>query len=137
VERKTGKVASQKAEKPRHFKIRPAYVILGLLMALFAFKFIEKTREIRHLQREEAALVYENRVTAQQNAALRRNIVYYRSTQYMENQARLLLGYTNPGEVPIQSKPSYPRFVAVRRALPPPASPSVPVWKQWWSVFFR
>jgi cell division protein FtsB len=136
MEHKPRKVARPTAEKSRRFKVRPTYVILGVLMALFAFKFIQKTQEIRQLQQQEAALRYENQQTAQQNAQLQREIITYRSAQWVADQARSLLGFTMPGEVPIQPQIVHQPVVEARPAPVPTPAPSVPVWKQWWRVFF-
>lgn len=124
------------AERRKRSLIRPAYVILLVLMALFAFKFVQKTQEIRRLAAQEAALQYANRKTAQANARLASAIRYYRTPDYAAGEARAVFGYTEPGDVAIMSRPIQEPAVAVRAAPPRPPSPSKPVWKQWWDAFF-
>lgn len=121
----------------RRLKIRPAYLILLVLMALFAFKFIEKTQEVRSLAAQEAALRGANSQTEQQNAQLRRTIAYDHTTGFIENTARSVLGYAQPNEIPIMIQPRHAVYVsgqasvnARRRAAPQP------VWKQWIRVLF-
>jgi cell division protein FtsB len=126
----------QKTKRLEHLRIRPAYIILAILMALFAFKFIQKTQEIRALRQEETSLRIENQQTAAENARLQRSIGYYQTSDYIENEARALFGYTKPGEVAIQSNIMHAPVVTVRPAPPPPAPPPLPVWKQWWRTFF-
>lgn len=128
-------VSSPEKEKSR-FRIRPVYMVLVLLMALFAFKFVQKTQEIRQLSQQEAALRYENQQTAQQNAQLQRALGYYRTDQYVADQARALLGYTNPGDVGVQTTVRYAAPVVKVRAAPVRQAPAAPVWEQWWQVFF-
>lgn len=130
------RASKPKPEKPRRFRIRPAYVILVALLALFAFKFVEKTQEIRQLARQEAALRYQNRQTAQQNAQLQRSIRYFHTSRFVEDEARRLLGYTKQGEVVIESQATHQPAAYVRPAPTRPAPPSLPIWKQWWQAFF-
>lgn len=127
---------NQKTKRLQRLRIRPAYIILAILMALFAFKFIQKTQEIRTLRQEESALRYQNQQTAAENTRLQRAIGYYRTSDYIENEARALFGYTKPGEVAIQSSLSRAPVATVRPAPPPSAPPPPPVWKQWWRTFF-
>jgi len=122
-------------EERRRLRIRPAYVALAALMVLFAFVFIRKTQEVRRQQAQEAALQQQNRQTAGDNARLQRSIHYYGTPSYIESEARGVLGYTRPGEVPIVTRPTEQRVVVVRAAPAPPPPPS-PVWKQWWNAFF-
>ena len=117
------------------FKIRIAYVVLALIMAFFAVKFVQKAQEVRSLARQDAALRQANAQTRQDNAQLRRAIRYYRTPQYAENEARAVFGYTRPGDVAVQVTPRHPQAVAVR-AAPVHLQPPPPVWKQWWQVFF-
>lgn len=122
--------------KNRRFKIRPEYVILLLAMAFFTYKFLQKTQEVRGLAQQEAAMRYQNNQLAERNAAIRRQIQYYETSQYIEDTARGILGYTKPGETSIQSDPV---FQAVPREGPGPArsqTPPVPPWKRWWHAFF-
>jgi cell division protein FtsB len=125
----------QDSQEGTSFRFRPAYVILLLCMALFAFKFIQKTQEIRALAAQAAAVRYQNERTAAENDQLRREIGYYRTPNYIENTARTY-GFARPGDVPIQTQPVNPRIVAVRAAPLPAPSMATPVWKQWWLAFF-
>lgn len=124
------------AVERRRFRIRPAYVVLALLMALFAFTFIRKTQEIQRLRAEESALLQQNQQTAQDNTHLKRSIRYYHTPQYIESQARGVLGYHMPGEHSILSQARVQPIPVVRAAPPRPLPPSDPVWKQWWHAFF-
>lgn len=119
--------------RPR-IRIRWQYVILVVLMALFTVKFVQKTQELRTLTQEAAALRLENRQTLRDNARTRAAIRYYRTTEYVKEQARGILGYTLPGDLTIMSQPHYQRAV-VRRAPVRPVALD-PTWKQWWHSFF-
>jgi len=103
----------QKTKRLERLRVRPAYIILAILMALFAFKFIQKTQEIRAFRQEETALRFENQQTAAENARLQHAIGYYRTSDYIENEARALFGYTKPGEVAIQSSITHAPVVTV------------------------
>ena len=116
-------------------RIRPAYLILLLCMALFAFKFIQKTQEIRALAAQAAAIRHQHERTAAENDRLRREIGYFQTPNYIESTARTY-GFARPGDVPIQTQPVSRRIVAVRAAPLPPPSMATPVWKQWWLAFF-
>src|SRR2546423_15606816 len=106
-------------------------------MALFAYKFIQKTQQIHTLAGQEAALRWENDQTAAENLRLQRAIRYYRTPNYVEEQARALFGDSYPGDVLVQSHPVMQRTGPVLRAAPPrPAAPPLPTWKQWWNAFF-
>ena len=136
MQRGTKRSETGAPEERKRFRLRLAYVILAIAMALFAYKFLEKTKEIRGLAQQAAALRYQNQQTARQNASLQRSIKNYRTPQYVENEARAVFGYTLPGDVAIESQP-IPRPVVTARAAPPrPAPPPLPIWEQWWKVFF-
>jgi cell division protein FtsB len=123
--------------KRRRLRVRPAYLVLAVFLALFAYKFLQKTREIRGLARQEAALRWQNQQTARQNAALQRAILYDRTMPYVEDQAREIFWYSKPGDILVGSVPTFlqPRPM-VRVAPPRPAAPPEPTWKQWWKAFF-
>lgn len=121
---------------PRRFGVRWPYVILGLLLILFAVKFVQKTRELQQLNRQASALQLANQQTMRENVHLRRDIHYYGTSTYIQSQARSVFGFTMPGEVAIvATSPSHPRYtrapVVVRHIEAPP-----PVWRQWWRSFF-
>jgi cell division protein FtsB len=120
-------------------RFRLAYVILFAFLALFSYKFLEKTRQIRNLARQEAALRWQNQQTARENAALERAIRYYRTPAYVEEQARAIYGDSNPGDILVQSQPVTQGPAPAVRAAPRmsvPAAPPEPTWKQWWQAFF-
>jgi cell division protein FtsL len=123
-------------EERRRLRIRPLYVLLAIILALFAFKFIQKTQEMRQLQAERAALQYQNQQTQQDNTAMQRRIRWYRTPQYVSEEARSVLGKTNPGDVSIMSQPQHPHPVIVRAAPVRHLAPAPPVWRQWWEAFF-
>jgi cell division protein FtsB len=120
-----------------HVPLHPGYVVLVLLLALFAFKFIQRTEEVRQLTRQEMALQLQNEKTRQENARLQRAIQEYRMPRYVEGEARAVLGYTMPGEVAIMTshiRHSRPRpQVRVAHVIAAPE----PSWKQWWKAFFH
>jgi cell division protein FtsB len=118
------------------FRIRPVYVLLLVLLALFTYKFVQKAQEIQGLQAERAGLQYENQKTEQDNRQLRERIRHYRSIQYVGQEARAVLGYTMPGEIAIQVQPRHPVF---RKAPSKPARvmPPTPIWQQWARSFFH
>jgi cell division protein FtsB len=121
----------------RRLRFRPAYLILLIFLALFSYKFLEKTQQIRALARQEAALRQQNDQTARENTALQRAIQFYRTPAYVEEQAREIYGDSNPGDILVQSNPVFERPVPVVRAAPPlPRATPEPAWKQWWRAFF-
>lgn len=125
----------QQEQRRSPIKIRWQYVVLLLLMALFTVKFIQKTQELRSLTAQAGALRAENQRTIADTARLRRAIRYYKTTGYIEQQARARFGYTLPGDVVILPNPhqgprKITRRVVVQYVAPPPS------WKQWWSAFF-
>lgn len=134
MQRRRNKVELERPEERAGSRIRPAYLVLLACMALFAFKFLEKTQEVRQLAAQEAAIRYQNAATARDNQRLQRAIGYYRTPAFIESSARTY-GFTRPGDVPIQIQPVSQRVVAVR-AAPLPPTYAEPVWKQWWSAFF-
>ncbi len=126
----------QAPERRRRSKIRPAYVVLILLMGLFAYKFVEKTQQIRRLTAQEVALQRQNQalVTSQNNT--KADISRYHSSQYVQDTARSVLGLTKPGETLVQLQPTQPvveHFRAAPARTPPPPEET---WRQWWSTFF-
>lgn len=121
----------------RRHRVRPAYVILTVLLALFAWKFVQKMEEIRQLQAQETALQIANTQTHRQNVNLQHDIGYYRTLQYVEQQARAVLGYTMPGNVTILTSPHQAPVVAVRAAPRKPMPPPTPTWDQWWHAMFH
>jgi cell division protein FtsB len=122
-------------QKRRHFRIRPAYIVLLVLMGLFAFKFVEKTRELQQLTREANALRVANQQTLADSQRLRNAIAYYKTPPYVEDQARRIFGYKRPGDSIIVSTPHYQKAAA--RPGPRITVPPQPTWKQWWSSFFQ
>jgi cell division protein FtsB len=126
----------QAPERRRRLRVRPAYIILVLLMGLFAFKFVQKTQQIRSLTAQEVALQQQNRALEKSRTNTKRDIQQYRFTGYVEQTARSVLGYTKPGETPVQVQPPQPVVEHVRPAPAPTSAPAQPTWKQWWSSFF-
>jgi cell division protein FtsB len=120
----------------RRLRVRPAYIVLVILMGLFAFQFVQKTQQIRRLAAQEAALQQENQTLQQDSARVRAAIRQYRSPQYVEEEARAAFGYTKPGDTAIQIEPSAPPVVHVRPAPPTPPPPVEATWKLWWKSFF-
>ncbi|GAC1398799.1 MAG: hypothetical protein NVSMB52_12370 [Chloroflexota bacterium] len=118
------------------FRVRFAYVALLVGMAFFTYKFVQKTQEVRRLAQQEAAMRAQNQSIAAENARIQRSIKYYRTPQYVEETARAILGYTKPGETPVQSQPLTGTIPRVRVAPPRPVGPPAPAWKQWWKAFF-
>ena len=132
----TQKQNKQAPERRRSLRVRPAYVVLVLLLGLFAFKFVEKTQQIKSLTAQEVALQQQNRALETSRNNTKAAIGLYRSPQYVEDSARSVLGFTKPGETLVQVQPTRP-VVEQFRAAPvraPAASPAT--WKQWWSTFF-
>jgi cell division protein FtsB len=123
-------------EKRRRIGFHPLYLLLVLGMAFFAYQFIQKTREIQRLQAEAAALQYQNQRISSDNQHIQRSLGYYRTSQYVQNAARAVFGYTMPGDVAIMSRPVHQQIPVVRAAPPAPAAPPSPTWKQWWQAFF-
>jgi hypothetical protein len=106
-------------------------------MVLFAYAFIQKTREVRRLAAQEAALYNANQQTAADNVQVQRAIRYYKTSAYIEEEARVTLGYTRPGEVAVMSTPRYRPVVHAPPLVPRVQTPPEPTWKQWWRSFFR
>lgn len=129
----SGKETDRKA---RRFRIRPAYVILVLLLGLFGWQFIRKAQDVRSLQRQEAALRYANGQTRNDNVRTQAAIRWYRTQQFVQEEARAVLGYTMPGEVAVMSRPMHAAPPRVQAAPPRPAVPPAPSWEQWWRAFF-
>jgi cell division protein FtsB len=132
----TQRKKKQIPESRRRFRIRPAYVVLLLLMGFFAFKFVQKTEQIKSLTAQEIALQQQNRALETDRTNTQAAIRGYRSPQYVENTARSVLGYTKPGETLVQLEPTR---VVVEHFRPAPVSiapPAQVTWKQWWSAFF-
>jgi cell division protein FtsB len=127
----------QSSEKQHRWRrIHPGYVILILLMGLFAFKFMQKTQEVRTLAGEEAALQYQNQLTAYENSSLQRSIRYYRTSQYVKEQARAAFQMVLPGDTIIEPNVIHPKHaprphIAFRAVQAPD-----PTWQQWWKAFF-
>ncbi len=120
----------------RRWRVRPLSLLLLAAMALFGYKFLQKTQEIKGLAAQEAALQAQNQNLAQQNAQIRQSQRYYQTNQYVENAARSTLGLIKPGETVIVAQPVRQRIETVRSAPPVPLAPPDPAWKQWWNAFF-
>ncbi len=120
----------------RRWRVRPLSLLLLAAMALFGYKFLQKTQEIKGLAAQEAALQAQNQSLAQQNARIRQAQRYYQTDQYVENAARSTLGLIKPGETVIVAQPVRQRIETVRSAPPAPLAPPDPAWKQWWNAFF-
>jgi cell division protein FtsB len=122
--------------KRRRLRPRLAYLLLLGVMGLFAFKFVEKTQEIKRLTAQETALQMQNDKIWQDNQQQRRDIRYYQTLQFIEEDARSVLGYTKPGDTAVRLRPVQTHVVTERAAPIVPAAPPPPNWKQWWQVFF-
>jgi cell division protein FtsB len=120
------------AEERRILPVRPAYIVLAILLALFALKFVQKMQEVRQLQSQENALQISNNQTQRQNAHLQAAIHYYGTPQYIQQEARGVLGDTMPGDVLILTRPRLAPVLALRAAPSKPLSPPKPSWEQWW-----
>jgi cell division protein FtsB len=120
----------------KHVRFRIAYLVVLAVMGLFAYAFLQKTREIHTLSAEQAALVSQNQQIQQSNERMARQNRYYRTKQYEVQAARSIFGFDAPGETAIQVKPVRQPVVTVRRAPPRPLLPPRPVWQQWWDSFF-
>ncbi len=120
----------------RRWRVRPLSLLLLAAMALFGYKFLQKTQEIKGLAVQEAALQAQNQNLAQQNAQIRQSQRYYQTDQYVENAARSTLGLIKPGETVIVAQPVRQRIETVRSAPLAPLAPPDPAWKQWWNAFF-
>jgi cell division protein FtsB len=131
-----GSAQQKPREQRRRRKFRLSYVAVAILMALFAFAFVNKIQETRRLATERAALQYQNDQTQQQNASLQRAARYEKTNGYVEAAARAEFGYVQAPEVSIEVKPvtMHPRPHPTLR--PAPARPAPPVWQQWWHAFF-
>jgi len=119
----------------RRWRFHPAYLLVLLFMAFFAYNFAHKTQEVKRLAADQAALLAYNRAKAADNAREEQRIAYYRTLPYVEGVSRSLLGYTKPGEVSVLVNPVVPtvRVGPVRRIA---AAPPEPTWRQWWRAFF-
>ncbi len=120
----------------RGWRVRPLSLLLLAAMALFGYKFLQKTQEIRGLAAQEAALQSQNQNLAQQNARIRQSQRYYQTDRYVEDAARSTLGLIKPGETVIVAPPVRQRIETVRSAPLAPLAPPDPPWKQWWNAFF-
>ena len=117
-------------------RVRPAYLVLLLLMGFFAFKFVQKTQDIKRLKAQEVALQAQNRFLEDSGAHVKAAIRQYRSPKYVEVTARSVLGYAKPGETLVQVQTAAPAVERVRAAPAPPPPPPKESWSQWWSAFF-
>ena len=132
----TQKQPNPAPERRRRFRFRPAYLILVLLMGFFAFKFVQKTHEIKTLTAQEVALQAQNHTLEGSRARVNAAIRQYRSPKYIEITARSVLGYAKPGETLVQVQSSAPAVERVRAAPAAPPKPPQESWSQWWSAFF-
>ncbi len=119
----------------RRIRIRPLYIVLALILAFFAFKFIEKTQQLQDLNREAGALQAQNQQILRQNTTLHQRIRYYRTNKYVEEQARAVIGLTKPGEVAIipllhYARPEVHAATVVKYVAPEPT------WQQWFHALF-
>lgn len=119
----------------RRLRVRLAYLLLVVIMAFFAYSFWEKSQEVKQLTAQEVALQQENAQTRADNQRVRALIAWYKTPQYVEETARADLGYTMPGEVPVQARPIVQRAPVIRAAPPTPVPTPAPTWQQWWDVF--
>jgi cell division protein FtsB len=113
-----------------------SYLLLAAFLVFFSWKYLEKTREVRSLANQEAALQYSNQQVQDDNMRIQQTIARARTMQYVEDAARHNFNYTMPGETLVQPNPIYQRAPVVRRAPPRPATPLPPTWRQWWNSFF-
>jgi cell division protein FtsB len=134
--RTSRKHLAPQAEGRKGFRLRLPYIMLLVLLVLFAVKFIQKTQEIRGLEAQKAALAYQNQQLQHDNEHVQQSIRYYHSPQYVEEEARAVFGYTRSGDVAIMSQPRHPPILTVGPA-PRPVAPAKPTWKQWWQAFFH
>ncbi len=125
------------AEKPRSpWRFRPAYLLLAVIMGLFAYAYLQKTQEIGRLATEQAALAAQNQQLIQDNQRTRQENRYYTTKPY-EVEAARSSGYTLPGETPVQIVTvRAPAMVSAPRHVTLLAAPVKPVWQQWWDAFF-
>ncbi len=132
----TQQTKNQAPVRRRRLRIRPAYLLLVVLMGLFAFKFIQKTEQIKSLKAQEVALQQQNRALGVHRSNTEAAIRTYRTPGYVENTARSVLGYTKPGETLVQLAPTQVVVEHIRAAPVATPAPLQPAWKLWWSTFF-
>jgi len=130
-------ITKEPTRRLRWIQSRLAYLALIAFMAFFAYTFLQKSREIKGLAQQEAALRAANAQVSADNARVARNIVYYRTLGYVEERVRSDLAWSKPGELILQSGPRWQQVPTVRRAPSRPAPQPEPVWQQWLDVFVR
>jgi cell division protein FtsB len=121
----------------RRLRIRVAYLVIAVVIVLFAVKFVQKAWQAHELALQLAAEQQQTALIAQDNARLEQTIRYDQTNRYIEDAARQL-GYTRPGEWPVivastttvpMLRPATLRHSQYSAKPPPP-------WQQWWNVFF-
>ncbi len=76
-----------------------AYYGIGLLVVAYLFgNLVETVRKNYDLKLQVATLQQENALIQTQNDALRYQITYYKTPDYIEKAARAKLGLQQPGE---------------------------------------
>lgn len=128
--------AAQTAKGWRLLPFHWSYILLAAFLVFFAWKYLEKTREVQGLARQEAALRLANRQIENNNIQTQRSINQFHKLSYVEDQARSQLDYTLPGEAPVIVSAHVARHPEFRAAPPRPAAPPAPTWRQWWTTFF-
>lgn len=68
-----------------------------------------------------------------ENRQLQKEVVYRQSPEFIEQQARDQLKMVKEGEH-LVILPNLPAVLGLEAT--PAAPPNIPVWKQWWNVFF-
>jgi cell division protein FtsB len=136
VPRQRNKRVQQSPVARRGWKrIRIPYILVILVMGLFAYSFLQRTQEIRRLNGEKIALQYQIEQTRLDDAQVRQDIRWYRQPAYIQEAARSLLSYTMPGDVPVEVQTSWQKVAPrISRPVSPVSQP--PVWRQWWESFF-
>lgn len=130
-------VTRESPHRLRWIQTRLAYLVLLAFMAFFAYTFLQKSREIKGLAQQEAALRAANAQLSADNARVTKNIAYYRTLAYVEERARSDLGWSKPGEVIVQASPRWQPAPVVQRAPTRRPLPPQPVWQQWLDVFLK
>lgn len=104
---------------------------VGLLLVSFGRMVLAR----HELAQRAAAVEREIAMLREENAALQRELAYWRSDEGLERLAREQLGWARPGEsaalVIGEAPPS------IRKDSPSALDPRLePSWRRWWRVFF-
>jgi len=119
------------------FPIRQLLIVTSLAVCgLVGVSFARLAISEYQLNLQKQALVASVGALKVANQNLRSQIDYLQTDAAIEKLAREELGWTKPGDTAVIVLTSHPAPILTKTTPEDRSTRSLPVWQQWWNVFF-